>query len=148
MNSMVRFLRWFGLVALLAACAGEAPREECPVDLSHVEPFLVTPPEGVELILGGSETTGAERLRRTLTRPVDEMIANDGGIEAAIRGGRRHVERYKAELANGEKVREEFRGYGRSEEWIDYYLMSVEDGVTINQAFVDAVECRKRAAGA
>lgn len=146
---MARWIRCcgvLGLMALLAACTGEAAREECPVDLSHVEPLLVTPPEGVELMLGDGETTGAERLRRTLTRPVDEMIEKDGGIEASIKGGQDHVERYKTELANSEKVREEFRGYGRSEQWIDYYMMSLEDGVTINQGYVDAVECRQRAA--
>jgi hypothetical protein len=149
MTAMIRLLRLAtpAALVLLAGCSGATAPEECPVDLSYVRSDLVNPPEGVEMMLADNEMTGAQRLERTLTRPVDEMIEQSGGIEESIAGGMRHVEGYKYDLAHEDQLREEFRGYGRSEQWIDYYILSIEDGVTINQAFVDAVECRKRKMG-
>jgi hypothetical protein len=33
-----------------------------------------------------------------------------------------------------------------TDKWIDTYLLSVRDGITINRAFVEAVKCRQTAA--
>lgn len=82
-------------------------------------------------------------LERTLTQPVAEMIARGGGIEPSIASGERYVRDYRALLANEDAVRAEYRGLGKSEAWIEGYLLSVHDGITINQAFVDAVRCHR-----
>lgn len=125
--------------ALLAGCAtAEAPPETCPATLAFVKPKLVTPYHLLEGFIG------PEELEHTFTQPIDEMIANSGGIVPAILSGERTVKDYQDILAHEPETREEYRQLGKDDVWIDLYLSSVADGVTINQGFVDAVKCRQR----
>jgi hypothetical protein len=128
----------FGL-ALLAGCATtEAPPAACPATLAFVKPKLVTPYDRLASFIGPDE------LERTFTQPIDEMIANSGGIVPAILSGESTVKDYQDILAHEPETRDEYRQLGKDEAWIDLYLSSVADGVTINQGFVDAVKCRQR----
>jgi hypothetical protein len=135
------------LLALLAACstAGPSPAPaptpavptSCPENLSAVKSKLVTPYDKLASFIGPDE------LEATLTKPVDEMIARGGGFAPSIASGEEYVKEYNAILADEKRTRDEYRAMGQTEEWIDLYLSSVRDGVTINQAFVDAVRCKQ-----
>lgn len=126
-------------LALLAGCAtAEPPPESCPATLAFVKPKLITPYDQLARFIGPAE------LEHTFTQPIDEMIANSGGIVPAILSGESTVKDYQDILAHEPETREEYRQLGKDEAWIDLYLSSVADGVTINQGFVDAVECRQR----
>ena len=70
------------------------------------------------------------------------MIADSGGIDPAIAGGEHYVQLYQEVLKNEAVMRENFKKDGQDQEWIDTYFLSNKDGLTINQAFVDAVKCR------
>jgi hypothetical protein len=70
------------------------------------------------------------------------MIADSGGIDPAIAGGEHYVQLYQEVLKNEAEMRENFKKDGKDQEWIDTYFLSNKDGLTINQAFVDAVKCR------
>jgi hypothetical protein len=125
---------------LLAGCATSAPPapESCPATLAFVKPRLVTPYDQLASFIGPAE------LEHTFTQPVDEMIANSGGLVPAILSGERTVKEYQGILAHEAETRAEYRSLGKDDAWIDLYLSSVADGVTINQGFVDAVKCRQR----
>jgi hypothetical protein len=133
------------LLSLLAACstAGPTPAPapavptSCPENLSAVKSKLVTPYDKLASFIGPDE------LEATLTKPVDEMIARGGGFAPSIASGEEYVKEYNAILADEKGTRNEYRAMGQTEEWIDLYLSSVRDGVTINQAFVDAVRCKQ-----
>jgi hypothetical protein len=135
----------FAAVALLAlaACAdlGQAPAspppKECAKDLSYVKAELVTPYDKLDAFLGEGV------MDVTLHKPIDDMIEHGGGIDRSIRMGEEQVQEYKNILANSDAVRTQDEKAGQSDEWIDTYLSSVQDGVTINQAFVDQVKCRQ-----
>jgi hypothetical protein len=138
------------LVAL-GACAdnggpGSAPAAavpaSCPATLAFVKDKLVTPYSALEAFIG------KEALDATLGEPVDDMIARGGGIEASIQGGQNHVEEYQNTLKNRDSLTAEFRKDKMTDQWIDTYFLSVQDGITINQSFVDAVKCRQQRAQA
>ncbi len=114
-----------------------AHRWLCPATLAFVRDDLVTPPGKWDSFLGEGV------MEKTLNQPIDQMIKDGGGYEPSVASGRKYVAYYEDILAHPDKVREEYRGYGKSDDWIDIYLLTVRDGVTINQAFVDAVECRR-----
>jgi hypothetical protein len=126
---------------LLAACAdltGEpAPPKACPKDLSFVTPQLVTPYPKLEAFIG------KEALDATLHKSIDESIVHGGGIDRSIQVSETQIKEYRNILDNAAEVRAEDRKAGMSEEWIDTYLSSVQDGITINQGFLDAAKCRK-----
>jgi hypothetical protein len=138
------------LLALLAACstAGPTPAPapavpaSCPENLSAVKSKLVTPYDELAKFIGPDE------LDATLTKPVDEMIERGGGFAPSIASGEQYVKEYNAILADEQGTRNEYRAMGQTEAWIDLYLSSVRDGVTINQAFVDAVRCKQAMAQA
>jgi hypothetical protein len=131
------------LLSLVAACStvGLAPAPvvptSCPENLSAVKSRLVTPYDKLASFIGPDE------LEATLTKPVDEMIERGGGFAPSIASGEEYVKEYNAILADERGTRDEYRAMGQTEEWIDLYLSSVRDGVTINQAFVDAVRCKQ-----
>jgi len=108
----------------------------CPVDLSFVKSELVTPYPKLE------EFIGKDALDATFSKPVDQMIKDGGGIDPSIAGGERHIAEYQEVLKNEAVMRDNFKKNGQDEEWIDTYFLSNKDGLTINQAFVDAVKCR------
>jgi hypothetical protein len=108
----------------------------CPVDLSFVKSELVTPYPKLE------EFIGKDALDATFSKPVDQMIKDGGGIDPSIAGGERHIAEYQEVLKNEAVMRENFKKNGMDQEWIDTYFLSNKDGLTINQAFVDAVKCR------
>jgi hypothetical protein len=112
-------------------------RWTCPPNLSFVRGELVTPQKDWDSFLGQGV------MNKTLNQPLDVMIKQGGGYEPSVASGRKYVAYYQDILNNPEKVREEYRGYGKTDGWIDTYMLTVRDGVTINQAFVDAVECRR-----
>ncbi|MGH6882449.1 MAG: hypothetical protein ACREFM_16145, partial [Hypericibacter sp.] len=91
---------------------------------------------------------GPAELERTFTKPVDEMIAAGGGFEHSIASGERYVREYKNILADEQATRDEYHAMGKDDAWIDLYLNSVRDGVTINQTFVDAARCKQAQAQA
>ncbi len=129
------------LALTLATCAGDpAPVSPaaCPATLAHLRPLLVTPPEQA------AEFLGAAAMERTLNRPIDEMIERGGGFERSIEVGESYVREYQAILTRRDEVRAEYLAAGETGAWVDTYLSTVEDGVTINQGFVDAVRCRAR----
>jgi hypothetical protein len=138
----------------LAACATpESPPEppaagpatvarDCPATLAYLEPKLVTPAPDLE------EFIGKDELAETFNKPVDEMIAKGGGIERSLVGAQRTVDEYKRILADADQVRRDYHAAGETDHWIDTYLSSVQDGVTINQGFLDATRCRQRKAAA
>jgi len=119
------------------AASGQAPAAACPVTLAFVKERLVTPYPKLE------EFIGKDALDETFNKPIDQMIAEGGGIEASIEGGERHVKEDQVILQGQDQVRADYRKAGMTDEWIDTYLTSVQDGVTINQAFVDSVKCRQ-----
>lgn len=128
----------------LGACAdtgGTAPAASvpasCPATLAYVKEKLVTPYPELESFIG------KEALDATLSEPIDDMIARGGGIDASIQGGQDHVEEYQNTLKNRAALTEELRKDKMSDQWIDTYFLSVQDGITINQGFVDAVKCRQ-----
>jgi hypothetical protein len=130
----------------LAGCAtpqAVAPTvaPSCPATLDYVRPNLVTPMPDLEEFIGKAE------LDETFNKPVDEMIAKSGGIERSLVGVQRTIDEYKRILADSAQVRRDYHAAGETDHWIDTYLSSVQDGVTINQAFFDAVQCRQRQAG-
>ena len=135
---------------LLASCAdtgasnppAAAVPESCPETLAFVKDRLVTPYPQLEAFMT------KEVLDNTFSEPIDQMIARGGGIEASIQGGENHVEENQNILKNKDAVRTEYRKAGMTDQWIDTYLLSVQDGVTINQGFVDAVKCRQARAQA
>ncbi|HEY8016154.1 MAG TPA: hypothetical protein VIE35_09995 [Dongiaceae bacterium] len=139
------------LLAALAGCAdsgggGVATSTEppaaapapvtCPVDLSFVKSELVTPYPKLE------EFIGKDALDATFSKSIDQMIADSGGVDSAIAGGEHYVQLYQEVLKNEAVMRDNFKKNGQDEEWIDTYFLSNKDGLTINQAFVDAVKCR------
>jgi len=139
------------LLAALAGCAdsgggGVATAVEppavapapvtCPVDLSFVKSELVTPYPKLE------EFIGKDALDATFSKSIDQMIADSGGVDSAIAGGEHYVQLYQEVLKNEAVMRDNFKKNGQDEEWIDTYFLSNKDGLTINQAFVDAVKCR------
>ena len=126
---------------LLAACASQAPApRSCPKDLSFVKDKLVTPYAELEAFIG------KQALDATLHKPIDEMIKRGGGIEASLAGGEDTIQGYQDILDHADQTRAEYRKGGMTDKWIDTYLLSVRDGITINQAFVEAVKCRQAAA--
>ena len=136
------------MLALLAACSttGPAPAPavptSCPENLSAVKAKLVTPYDELASFIGPDE------LEATLTKPVDEMIERGGGFAPSIASGEKYVQEYNAILADEKGTRAEYRAMGETDEWIDLYLNSVRDGITINRAFVDAVRCKQAMAQA
>jgi hypothetical protein len=128
---------------LMAACASQAPAPpSCPKDLSFVKDKLVTPYAELEAFIG------KQALDATLHKPVDEMIKRGGGIEASITGAEAQIEGDQDIVDHPDEQRAEFRKEGMTDKWIDTYLLSVRDGITINRAFLDAVKCRQAAAQA
>lgn len=136
------------LLAALAGCADTGGDETasieqapppapvtCPTNLSFVKDKLVTPYPKLE------EFIGKDALDATFSKPVDQMIKDSGGIDQAIAGGERHVAEYQEVLKNEAVMRVQFQKNGMDQEWIDTYFLSNKDGLTINQAFVDAVKC-------
>jgi hypothetical protein len=141
------------LAAVLAGCnAGERPDPNaprypqpkpaalvyCPPTLDYIRDDLVLPESRWE------EFLGAGVMEKTLNKPIDEMIVEGGGYQASVDSGERYVIQYQSVLDDQANVAEQHRRDGMSDEWISNYLLSVRDGVTINQAFLDAVECRRR----
>ena len=137
----------------LAACnAGERPDPEarmrpearpaalvyCPPTLDYIRDDLVTPEDRWDDFLGEGV------MQKTLSKPINEMITEGGGYRASVDTGERYVAQYEAILEDQANVAAKQRADGMSDEWIATYLMTVRDGVTINQAFLDAVECRRR----
>jgi hypothetical protein len=114
-----------------------AHRWTCPPTLAYIRRDLVTPKKDWDSFLGEGV------MNKTLNQPIDVMIKQGGGYEPSVMSGRKYVAYYEDILAHPDKVREEYAGYGKSEDWIKTYMLTVRDGVTINQAFVDAVECRR-----
>jgi hypothetical protein len=108
----------------------------CPVNLSFVKDKLVTPYPQLE------EFIGKDALDATFSKSIDQMITDSGGIDPAIAGGEHYVQLYQEVLKNEAEMRENFKKDGKDQEWIDTYFLSNKDGLTINQAFVDAVKCR------
>jgi hypothetical protein len=125
------------LLVLLAGCAATGDRQICAKDLSFVKEKLVTPYPKLEAFIG------KEALEATLHKSIDDMITRGGGIEPSIRGGEDTVAGYQEILDHADETRAEYRKAGMTKDWIETYLLSVEDGVTINRAFVDAVKCRQ-----
>ena len=115
---------------------------DCPATLAFVKPQLVTPPADLEEFIGKAE------LAETFNQPIDQMIAKDGGIDRSLAGAERTVAEYKKILADSDQVRRDYHAAGQTDHWIDTYLLSVQDGVTINQGFLDATRCRQRKAAA
>ena len=138
------------LSAFLAACATSEPApaptppppQRCPENLSAAKAKLVTPYDQLAAFIG------SEHLERTFTKPVDDMIAAGGGFDHSIAAGERYVQEYKNILANEQATRDEYHSMGKDDAWIDLYLSSVRDGITINQAFVDAARCKQAQAQA
>jgi hypothetical protein len=108
----------------------------CPANLSFVKDRLVTPYPQLE------EFIGKDALDATFSKSIDQMITDSGGIDPAIAGGEHYVQLYQEVLKNEAEMRENFKKDGKDQEWIDTYFLSNKDGLTINQAFVDAVKCR------
>jgi hypothetical protein len=128
----------------LGACAdtaGTAPAASvppsCPATLAYVKDKLVTPYPELEAFIG------KDALDATLSEPIDDMIVRGGGIDASIQGGQNHVEEYQNTLHNKAALTAELRKDKMTDQWIDTYFLSVQDGITINQGFVDAVKCRQ-----
>lgn len=136
------------LLAALAGCAGseepptasveQAPPPApvtCPANLGFVKDELVTPYPKLE------EYIGKDALDATFTKSVDDMIKDSGGIDQAIAGGERYIAEYQEILKNEAVMRVQFKKNGMDQESIDTYFEAHRDGLTINQAFVDAVKC-------
>jgi hypothetical protein len=114
----------------------------CPENLSAVKDKLVTPYDQLAAFIG------PDQLEATLTKPVDVMIERGGGFQPSIASGEKYVKEYNTILADEKGTRDEYHALGKDDAWIDLYLNSVRDGVTINQAFVDAVRCKQAMAQA
>src|SRR5882724_8405711 len=125
-----------------AAASPATVARDCPATLAYLEPKLVTPAPDLE------EFIGKDELAETFNKPVDDMIAKGGGIERSLVGAQRTVDEYKKILADADQVRRDYHAAGETDHWIDTYLSSVHDGVTINQGFLDATRCRQRRAAA
>jgi hypothetical protein len=131
------------LLALLAltACAdmtGPPPApKECPRDLAYLTPQLVTPYPKLEAFIG------KDALAATLHKPIDDSIVHGGGPERSIQMTEIQIKEYQNILANQDQVRAEDQKAGMSDDWIATYFSSVQDGITINQAFIDATKCRQ-----
>lgn len=130
------------LASFLSACNGKefnfdtmSFEEPCPANLSHLRAQLVTPPEVME------EYIGLDVLERTLNEPIDDMIARDG-TEATLKSGQNNAAEYAAILQNPEELRAIYLAGGKTEEEFQQYLLTVQDGVTINRGLVEAVQCR------
>jgi len=128
----------------LGACAdtaGTGPAASvpasCPATLAYVKDKLVTPYPELEAFIG------KDALDATLSEPIDDMIARGGGLDASLQGGQNHVEEYQNTLKNKAALTAELRNDKMTDQWIDTYFLSVQDGITINQGFVDAVKCRQ-----
>jgi hypothetical protein len=130
----------------LGACADNAGtssapaasvQTSCPATLAFVKDKLVTPYPELEAFIG------KDALDATLSEPIDNMIARGGGIDASIQGGQNHVEEYQNTLKNKAALTDELRKDKMTDQWIATYFLSVRDGITINQSFVDAVKCRQ-----
>ena len=145
------------LLAALAGCADTGSEEPttasveqpapvtCPANLGYVKDRLVTLYPKLEAFIG------KDALDATFTKSVDDMIKDSGGIDPAIAGGERYVAEYQEVLKNEAPMRVQFKKNGMDQEWIDTYFLANKDGLTINQAFVDAVKCvrdQKKAAPA
>src|SRR5262249_43276197 len=85
---------------------------------------------------------GADTVSQQLSQPIDQMVAQGGGIGPSIAAGERYVREYQQTLADRDAQRAQLRAEGQTDQWIDTYFLTVQDGITINQAFVDAVRCR------
>ncbi len=148
-NSVSAFTRPAKLLPLcllmLTACTtaseapppAPAPAKECAKDLSYLRPQLVTPYDKLDAYMGPGV------LESTLHKPIDDSIEHGGGIDRSIQSVSEQVQELKNELTNADQIRADDKKAGMSDEWIDTYLSAVRDGVTINQAFLDAVLCRK-----
>ncbi|MFZ5789303.1 MAG: hypothetical protein ACOY3L_01255 [Pseudomonadota bacterium] len=136
------------LALALGACAAlgpegpSTPPAACPENLSGVRDRLVTPYDQLASFIGPDE------LESTLTKPIDAMIERGGGFAPSIASGENYVKEYRDILDHEADTRAEYRALGKDDAWIDLYLSSVRDGITINQAFVDAVRCKQAAAQA
>ena len=139
----VRVTGLLSALALLAlsACAdltGPPPApKECPRDLSYLTPQLVTPYPKLEAFIG------KDALEATLHKPIDESIVHGGGPERSIQMTEIQIKEYQNILDNQDQVRAEDQKAGMTDEWIATYFSSVQDGITINQAFIDATKCRQ-----
>jgi hypothetical protein len=140
------------MLALLAACSTTEPEttamtvppapKSCPENLAFVKSELVTPYDQLAGFIGPDE------LEATFSKPVDAMIERGGGFEPSIASGEKTIAEYNAILADEKGTRDDYHAMGKDDAWIDLYLSSVRDGVTINQAFVDAARCKQALAQA
>ncbi len=126
-----------GACADTADTAPAAAPASCPATLAYVKDKLVTPYPELEAFIG------KDALDATLSEPIDDMIARGGGLDASLQGGQNHVEEYQNTLKNKAALTAELRNDKMTDQWIDTYFLSVQDGITINQGFVDAVKCRQ-----
>jgi hypothetical protein len=134
--------RFAGAAALLllGACAAKPeapPAPACPATLAYLKPKLVTPWPDLE------EFMGKGAMERQLDKPIDEMIADGGGAEASLRSVRQTVADLKETLANKEAFYADGLAAGRSQHQIEVDYMIEQDGLTLNQGFIDAVLCRQ-----
>jgi hypothetical protein len=135
------------MLALLAACSTTEPEttamtappapQRCPENLAFVKSKLVTPYDQLAGFIGPDE------LDATFSKPIDAMIERGGGYEPSIASGETTIAEYNDILADEKATRDEYHAMGKDDAWIDLYLSSVRDGVTINQAFVDAARCKQ-----
>jgi hypothetical protein len=125
---------------LLAACAAKTeppPAPACPETLAYLKPKLVTPWPELE------EFMGKGAMDRQLNKPIDEMIADGGGVEASLRSVQQTVAELKETLADRDAFRADGLAAGRSEHQIEVDYMIEQDGLTLNEGFIDAVLCRQ-----
>jgi hypothetical protein len=125
---------------LLAACAAKPeapPAAACPQTLAYLKPKLVTPWPDLE------EFMGKGAMERQLSKPIDEMIAEGGGAEASLRSVRQTVADFKQLLSDRDAFFADGRAAGHSEHQIEVDWMIEQDGLTLNQGFIDAVLCRQ-----
>jgi hypothetical protein len=128
------------LLLLLGACAAKPeapPAPACPATLAYLKPKLVTPWPDLE------EFMGKGAMERQLDKPIDEMIADGGGVEASLRSVRQTVADLQETLANKEAFYADGLAAGRSQHQIEVDYMIEQDGLTLNQGFIDAVLCRQ-----
>ena len=128
------------LLLLVTACAGKPeapPAAACPQTLAYLKPKLVTPWPDLE------EFMGKGAMERQLSKPIDEMIVEGGGAEASVRSVRQTVADFKQLLADRDAFFAEGRAAGHSEHQIEVDWMIEQDGLTLNEGFLDAVLCRQ-----
>jgi hypothetical protein len=126
---------------LLAACAGKPeapPAAACPETLAYLKPRLVTPWPDLE------EFMGEGAMERQLDKPIDQMIAEGGGAEASLRSVRQTVADLKQLLSERDAFFADGRAAGHSEHQIEVDWMIEQDGLTLNEGFIDAVLCRQQ----